>query len=221
MLATPGCPTPAPVPPCPLHLACCLPPHHTHSVTTRTTSPRQHPSTAQRRHTHTRLPRVARSQQMAAHVLSRSSDVSDTRLPNAGASAAMPSAPSLLSVTTPYTCASRNVTTRSTSRTRLPFAPLMCNTITPSTYPAGPAMSTTPGRPTLAPVPPCPLHQACSLQPQPERERERERRRERDRERQRERESERARQREGERERQTERETERDKQRETKRYNPV
>ena len=64
---------------------------HAHSVTARITSPHQHTSTAQPT-TYT----PPRPQRVSAYVPRRTSDVSDTRLPNAGASAAMPSAPSLV-----------------------------------------------------------------------------------------------------------------------------
>ena len=111
MSATPGCPTPVPVLPCPLRQARCLQSDHarTHSVTARTTSPHQHTTlhnpttTTTHTHAHTHLPCATRSQRTNAYVQLRSSDASDTRLPNAGASAAMPSAPSWLSATATHT----------------------------------------------------------------------------------------------------------------------
>ena len=96
MSATPGCPTPAPVSPCPLPQAQCLQPKNTsthRSVTTRSTS-------------HTSSAHACQSRcvaiTIAAYVLCRSSDVSDTSLLNAGASASMPSALSAFPATTPH-----------------------------------------------------------------------------------------------------------------------
>ena len=91
MSATPGCPTPAPVPPCSLHQGRCLQSHHTR---TQRYNP-HYVTTPIHLHctTHNTPPRP---QRVSAYVPRRTSDVSDTRLPNAGASAAMPSAPSLV-----------------------------------------------------------------------------------------------------------------------------
>ena len=141
---------------------------HIHSVTTCTASPCQHTSTAHSHHT--RLLNVSNDHNEGAYVHPRSSDVSDTSLPNAGASVAMPSSPSSLSAATPHRQrynAQYNALPMQLHcthhHTRLQYAPRPQRT--KHTYSPRSAMSATPACLTPAPVPPCPLRQTCFLQP--------------------------------------------------------
>ena len=135
-------------------------------VTARTTSSHQHTSTAQ--HHLTCIPCTTRSQPVTAYVQCRYSDVSDTRLLNAGTSATMLSASRPLPAITPHTHTALQPALRHHTNTpplhNPPHTRLPDHNECQPTYPAGPAMSATPGCPTPAPVPPCPLRQAWSLQ---------------------------------------------------------
>ena len=97
-------------------------------------------------------------QYMPSDVQCRSNDVSDTRLRNAGASAAMPSAPSSFPAATP---------TALLPTLRRHATPPVCTKAIrmAHTNSSGSTMSATPGCPTPAPVSPCPLPQAQFLQP--------------------------------------------------------
>ena len=111
MSAPPACPTPAPVPPCPHRQAGSLRPPQTQAHTCVTHQPHNVNScNATLTHTHAQHTCLAptqcthtKTQRMPPYVHPRSSDVSATSLPNAGASATMPTSPSPLSATTTNT----------------------------------------------------------------------------------------------------------------------
>ena len=166
MSARPACPTPAPVPLCRLHQARSLQPHHTrtgryspHYVVAPThlhctTPPHMH-SMYNTITTGDSL-RTVQVQRCQRHQVAQRRHQCHHAL-------------CIKAVACNRTTHAHSVTTRITSphqytSTAQPTTRLPDHNECQPTYPAGPAMSATPGCPTPAPVPPCPLRQAWSLQ---------------------------------------------------------
>ena len=103
---------------------------------------------------------------MPSHVPDRSSDVSAASLPNAGASATIPSSPKSfpVAIVHSHTYTRHTNATTSPPRTIASTRPRSLSAASAATYRIDTAMSAPLTCPTPVPVPPCPQHQR-SLQP--------------------------------------------------------